>query len=76
MNKKDYDNVLKADIPFDKKKQIFARKPKPFYIGNPINSRSQQISFCTKCGDTSFELLDNGEPTGKCCRCGVKYASS
>lgn len=60
-------------IQYDKKKQAVARKSPPFYTTNSIYSRSQQIFFCNNCGDTSFELLDNGKQTGKCCRCGGKY---
>jgi len=60
-------------FPYDKKKQAIARKSPPFYTTNPLYSRSQEIFFCSNCGDTSFELLNDGKQTGKCCRCGVKY---
>jgi len=58
---------------YDKKKQSIARKSPPFHTTKDSYSRSQQIFFCSKCGDTSFELLEDGNQTGKCCRCGVKY---
>jgi len=62
-----------SKLPYDKKKQAEIRKVGPFYVSNPKYTRSQELFFCNKCGDTSFELLDYGKHTGKCCRCGVKY---
>jgi len=44
-----------------------------FYIRDPKYSRGQVVRDCKKCGDTSFELLENKKKTGKCCRCGEKY---
>jgi len=44
----------------------------PFYKTDKKYSRSQVIVKCSKCKDTSFELLENKNSTGKCCRCGVE----
>jgi len=62
-----------SKLPYDKKKQAIARGKPPHYTIKDSYSRSQEIFFCDKCGDTSFELLDDGKKTGKCCRCGVKF---
>jgi len=62
-------------LPYDKKKQALARKNPPQWTIKDTYSKSQELFFCNKCGDTSFELLDNDKQTGKCCRCGLKYAS-
>jgi len=63
-------------LPYDKKKQAIARKTPPFYTKSESYTRSQEIFFCDKCGDTSFELLENNKPTKKCCRCGAPYVSN
>jgi len=62
-----------SKLPYDKKKQIEARKHPVFYTTDAKYTRGQALYFCNKCGDTSFELLDYGEATGKCCRCGGKF---
>lgn len=46
----------------------------PFHLTNKKYSRSQVLRKCKKCNDTSFELLENKKLTGRCCRCGEKYA--
>jgi len=40
---------------------------------NPKYSHTNQIQYCKKCRDTSYELKENGVDTGKCCRCGELY---
>ena len=45
----------------------------PFYLKNKNHTRGQVVTFCKKCKDTSFELLEKKRSTGKCCRCGEKY---
>jgi len=45
----------------------------PLWRTDKKYSRSQTIQDCKKCGDTSFELLIDGKPQGKCCRCGEKF---
>jgi len=60
-------------LPYDKKKQAIARRNPPYYTKSDNYSRSQELFFCNKCGDTSFEMLDNNKKTGKCCRCGERY---
>jgi len=62
-------------IPYDKKKQAISRKHPPFYTTKDSFTKSQELFYCSKCGDTSFELIEDGLFTGKCCRCGVKFAS-
>lgn len=63
MDKVFYDKLLQSKIV-----------GKLFYTSNPMFSRSQVVRNCNKCGDTSFEMLDKGKLTGKCCRCGEKFA--
>lgn len=62
MDKIFYDKILQAKIVGH-----------TFYSTNPKYARSQVVIFCKKCGDTSFEMLDTGKLTGKCCRCGGKF---
>ena len=45
----------------------------PIYLSDKKYWKNQKITECKKCKDTSFELLENMKPTGRCCRCGVKY---
>jgi len=45
----------------------------PFYTKDLKYSRGQLNSYCKKCHDGSFELLENKKHTGKCCRCGDKF---
>jgi len=45
----------------------------PFYELHKKYSRGQKVTFCKKCGDTSFELLEDKKPTKRCCRCGDAY---
>jgi len=45
----------------------------PFYKRHHKYQRSQIVKDCKNCEDTSFELLENGKLTDKCCRCGEKY---
>jgi len=65
MVKYPYDKVLQAKI-----------NSKTYYSLNIKYSRSQVVRFCSKCGDTSFEMLEAGKLSGKCCRCGAKYVSN
>jgi len=65
MDKVFYDKILQAKIV-----------GKLFYTTNPKFSRSPVVRFCKKCGDTSFEMLDGGKLTNKCCRCGEKFVSN
>jgi len=60
-----YDKVLQAKI-----------NGKTYYTLNIKYSRGTNVTFCKRCGDTSFELLEAGKKTGKCCRCGEKYVSN
>ncbi len=62
-----------SKLPYDKKKQLEAVKKPVFYKTDVKYSRSQELFFCNKCGDTSFELLEWSKPTNKCCRCGNKF---
>jgi len=45
----------------------------PYYTKNDNCERSQIVRDCKNCKDTSFEMLQDGELTDKCCRCGKKY---
>jgi len=45
----------------------------PFYLSDKKYWKNNLITKCTKCKDTSFELLEKGKPTDKCCRCGEQY---
>jgi len=45
----------------------------PLWRTDKKYSRSQTIHYCEKCGDTSFGLLIDKKPQGKCCRCGEKF---
>lgn len=45
----------------------------PFYYTDKKYSRGQSVEACKNCDDTSFELFEKGEPTGKCCRCGEDF---
>jgi len=66
--------LSEKEFHYDKAKQAKAREHPPFYTTNLSKyARSQEIFGCNKCGDTSFELLENGKPTGRCCRCGEKF---
>jgi len=47
--------------------------PNPFYLKNKKYQRSQKVRICHNCKDTSFEMLENGKLSGKCCRCGDKF---
>lgn len=47
-----------------------------FWKSKEVYSRGQIIKYCKKCKDTSFELLENKKPTGRCCRCGSKFVSN
>jgi len=60
-------------LPYDKVKQAIAAQKPPLYSTDPKYSRSQELFFCNKDGDTAFELLDKGKKTGRCCRCGEKF---
>jgi len=48
----------------------------PFYKRHSKYQRSQTVRVCSECKDTSFEMLENGKLTNKCCRCGEKYVSN
>lgn len=48
----------------------------PFYLTDEKYWKSNKITECKKCKDTSFELIENKKNTGKCCRCGLKYVSN
>jgi len=60
--------------PFDKVLQ-HKINGKTYYTLNIKYSRGTVVTFCDRCGDTSFELLERGKRTAKCCRCGEKYVS-
>jgi len=47
--------------------------PNPKWRSDPKYTHTNQIAFCKKCRDTSYELKENGVDTGKCCRCGDPY---
>lgn len=44
-----------------------------FYTKDKKYTKTQQVTKCKTCKDTSFELLENKKATGKCCRCGKEY---
>ena len=47
----------------------------PFYTEDKKYSRGQRVARCDECKDTSFELLENKQPTEKCCRCGKPFVN-
>jgi len=65
---------VESDNSHTKKKTWNYGEPRiPFYTTHVSMSRSQIIKQCSKCRDTSFEMLEDGEPTNRCCRCGEHY---
>jgi len=62
-----------AEDTFNVVKAAAARKNPPFYTTSEKFGRSQKVSFCNTCGDTSFGLLNLGKETNQCCRCGKEY---
>jgi len=71
--RQDQDETKPGAYAYDKKKQAEARKHPPFYTTDSKFSRSQIVRFCNECGDTAFELEENGKLTSKCCRCGKSF---
>ena len=47
-----------------------------FYKRDIKYSRGQVNMYCKNCKDGAFELLENKKQTGRCCRCGDKFANN
>jgi len=66
--------MIQKKFQYNKIKQAKAREHPPYWTKDTSKyTRSQEIFGCNKCGDTSFELIEDDHPTGRCCRCGEKF---